>query len=127
MLIALCFSTPVLLTSLAKGAYDGATFDDRVGRVRREAERFHREQAEAVRAHEAALRARDEAARARHAEELAAFQEADEKYRTDDRWKSAMSLFGAIGALDKEIADREKRLTDYQIGRGYALSAQGGS
>lgn len=123
MLIALCFSTPVLVTSLAKGAFDGSSYDDRIGRARREAERYHKDRADAVRAQEEALRQRDAAARKRHEDALAAFHEADEKNRNDDRWKSAMSLYGAIGALNKEIDDREARLTDYEISRGHHLAA----
>ena len=114
LLIALCFSTPVLITSLAKGAFDGSSYDDRVGRARREAERYHQEQIEFKRRHEDDLRSRDQAARKRREEALASFQEADEKYRSDDRWKSAMSLYGAIGALDREVIDREKLLAEFR-------------
>lgn len=124
LLVALCFSTPMLVASVAKGWYDGAEHDSSADRARVEAERHHRETAAALREHEASLRQRDEETRAKAAKALADFEEANAKYREDDRWKTAMSLYGAIGVFDKEIEERENLLKGFKISRGFSLAGE---
>ena len=124
LLVALCFSTPMLVASIAKGWYDGADHDSSADRARVEAERHHKETAAALREHEASLRQRDEEARAKAAKALADFEEANAKYREDDRWKSAMSLYGTIGAYDREIDERETLLKGFKISRGFSLAGE---
>lgn len=124
MLVALCFSTPMLVASIAKGWYDGADHDSSAELARNEAERHHKEAAAALREHEAALRRQDEEARSRREKALADFEAANEKYREDDRWKTAMSLYGAIGVFDREIDERESLLKGFKIGRGFSLAGE---
>lgn len=124
ILVALCFSTPMLLASVAKGWIDGGEHDSTEAKARAEAERHHRETAAALREHEAELRRRDEEVRARREKALADFEAANERYREDDRWKTAMSLYGAIGVYDREIEEREALLKGFKIGRGFSLAGE---
>ncbi len=124
MLVALCFSTPMLVASIAKGWYDGADHDPSAERARAEAERHHKETAAALREHEAALRQRDDEVRSRREKALADFEEANAKYREDERWKTAMSLYGAVGVFDREIEERENLLKGFKIGRGFSLAGE---
>ena len=124
ILVALCFSTPMLVASIVKGWSDGAEHDSSADRARVEAERHHKETAAALREHEASLRQRDEEARAKAAKALADFEEANAKHREDDRWKTAMSLYGAIGVFDREIDERENLLKGFKISRGFSLAGE---
>lgn len=118
-LIALCFSTPILLTSAFKGWSDGREHRDLEDTARIDAERHHRERAEAQREHETAALQRSEEAIRRHDEAIARFQTANDRYHEDPRWRTAMSLFGAVATYDIEIAERERLLTNFKIGRGH--------
>lgn len=123
LLIALCFSTPILVASIVKGWAEGREHDDRTDAAIADAERYHRENAEALRQHEEAQIARNEAARKEHDAALARFEAANAEHRNDPRWQAAMSLFGAISSYDLEIEERKRLLDNYKISRGYGDSA----
>ena len=121
-LIALCFSTPILLTSAFKGWADGREHRDLDDVARADLERYHREKSEAQREHETAHQRRSEEAMRKHDEAVARFEAANERYHDDPRWRTAMSLFGAIATYDIEIAERERLLVEYK-GRSAAVRA----
>ncbi|RYG38865.1 hypothetical protein EON81_02520 [bacterium] len=124
LVVAVCFSTPVLIASAVKGGYDGSQHDDDRERMLHEARTHNAAVAKAQQDHEAAQRQLDAESLERHKEALTRFQTEHEKQISNDRWKSAMSLFGAITVLNIELSDAEKRLTSYKISRGYENSAE---
>jgi hypothetical protein len=153
LLIAGAISTPILLYSAFKGYGKGVRTmtaeDERVKLEAAEAEHRRvvdeqlqirkesaRKQLELLeRQFEAVLTIRQEthASRMREYEAECARRRDDyekekrefEHYKTAPDYEALLSYVGRVSALNAQIADAEKRLTSYKIGRGYERAAKG--
>ncbi|MEO7454141.1 MAG: hypothetical protein ABIV13_05195 [Fimbriimonadales bacterium] len=153
LLVAGAISTPILLYSAFKGYGKGVrtlTIEDE--RVRMDAARAQREriidESLAIRKEsarrqiemlekqfEADLTAKQEShalkMREYEAECLRRREDHEKEKREYEHYKSApdyeamLSYIGRVGALNLQIADTEKRLTSYKIGRGYERASKG--
>lgn len=151
--LALAITTPLLLAAAVRayrhGLAEPGEEDHRRARSERERERWQRRQ-DRLEAEARQREARREEDRLRHRNELAAKgiseyedqvghsehrfgarrkleeqREADwAELRSHPEFKCLQGLIGQIGVLDVEIAEHERELTSFKIGRGYEKSEE---
>lgn len=124
LVIAACFSTPVLLMSAMQGWSEGELLDhDREDKLRRDA-RHAQENLEAFQRRTAQLEAHAAAERQRKDEARRTFEEAEKIYAENPRWQSALSLYSMVTIRNQEIEEEEQRINNLKIERGMARRSE---
>lgn len=121
-LAALCFSTPILLTSAYRGHREGTASDDVEARHHDALRAYHDKLERAKREHEAEVKAREAKEEARYESQLREW--AIERAKYEDHvnsldYRTLLKMRSRISVLKTEIAEAETALQAYLATRGH--------
>lgn len=118
LVIAMCFSTPVLYFSALMGWVKGDTLDTHEEDRQRLIEADYQRQLEEYRAEKEAHEQRLATAARERAENRAAYLADVNQFRENPRWQSALALYSSLKIRRAQAADLQKRIDSFKIERG---------
>lgn len=124
-LAALCFSTPILLTSAFRGHREGTASDDVEARHLDSLRAYHEKLDRAKATHEAETRSRQSEDDAKYEARLAHWEAERAKYEDHVNsldYRALLKMRGRISVLKTQIVELEEILQGYKISRGHQES-----
>lgn len=124
-LAAMCFSTPILLTSALRGHREGTASDDVEARHLDALRAYHEKLERAKATHDAEVRAQQDREDAEYRARLEQWEADRAKYEEHTNsldYRTLLKLRGRVSVLKTQIEETERELNNYKISRGHLES-----